>query len=79
MNMVKIASIATPLCHTNCSGEKSRNKHLTRAYAPALMTTPESMALIGLGAAACASGSHVWNGAMEAVTPNPTTIRMRAK
>ena len=77
--MVKIANITKTLCHANRSGKKSRSRHLMRAYAPALLTIPESNALIGLGAAVYASGSHVWNGAIAATTPNPTMMRVRAK
>ena len=36
------------------------------------MTTPESTALIPLGAWECASGSHVCMGTMAIFTPKPT-------
>ena len=42
------------------------------AYTPiALMSTPESIAEIGAGALGCASGSHAWNGTVEALRPKP--------
>ena len=41
------------------------------AIRPTSMTTPESMALIPLGACECASGSHVCKGTIATLTPKP--------
>jgi len=39
---------------------------------PTLTTIPESTALTGLGAIACASGSQTWTGNIAALTMNET-------
>jgi hypothetical protein len=44
------------------------------AISPASITTPESIALIPLGAWVWASGSQVWSGTRALFTPNPATI-----
>ncbi len=49
------------------------------AIKPASMTTPESMALIPLGACECASGSQVCNGTSATFTPKPITKNAPAK
>jgi hypothetical protein len=46
------------------------------AIKPISMTTPESIALIPLGACECASGSQVWRGTRATLTPKP--IRNKA-
>jgi hypothetical protein len=49
-----------------------------KAKLPTSMIIPDSKALMGLGAAGWASGSHMCKGATAASTPNPTKIRIIA-
>ena len=48
------------------------------ATSPVSMTTPDSRALMPLGAWECASGSHVCMGTMAIFTPKPTQNRLPA-
>jgi hypothetical protein len=71
--IVSTAKTANAIFQSNNAGGKTPKTTRYMAYMPVLMTTPDSMALMGLGAAGCASGSHEWKGAMAALTPKPVT------
>jgi len=58
--MMARAAIHGPNCR-DASGKSGRQKR-TNPYVPIFSRTPARMTEPAVGAATCASGSHVWNG-----------------